>query len=857
MAAAKEGDLLRTEAHKVKSSMAGQESNRRSTALGKDKTIESTAKRKETMTKAKKPCKKEERVPMGAREFLHEQVDALVTVRKASKSEKATQEVRKLANHICETAKGAEIAMKRQPSAVKRGAEGTREMSVARKKAKLKDAGQKEPKTIKRERRIPESEKSQYGESKNGSSRHEELEVQDDGIFLDNMEDSEDSDVESGMIENTETHWRYPAWRNIKESENLLFKPLRKGSTSLMNGEMYTHETEENPLLLSDSPMSKPEIQQTHAQVSLQSKLPELVEPRTCRAWHAGHRSRCVDCRLWFKTLKDPLELSVNVPIGDEQVPVRLSIPTGGAYTDVSRQLKFNGLPTKRGELYNRHRPGVKYWIFHPSHREPHNCLLNYRHVLGQEQTSCIQAVVVQKERFHSYKEQWGKSHIIIQLPTCSHDVVEGKCPVRCPDWASEGGIGYARRFIQLFAFALKMEYVFILDDNILFMAEAQFPCPSLGPVRKEETGALVMKRCPFTRPFTFMKELVEGHAAPPVNDFEPYPFEYITKSSQSKRHPMYSYTGPAKDMDSAPDKGYAMLGMLGRYPKVKYPFSRTHVSGAVLLNVKATVENDVFYRPWPCWEGVRFSDDCDLNRLWVVRFNRFLFGKAQYRDCLEIEETSVIYEWNERTELERSGLREKYSCEEAEMTTLLGFVDEHIEDDPKTCRRLRLHSPSQKGNTSEHNLLNNVYEKIKLADCTEHNWRDIHNVSSVCLTYSPKHATPESWEKLATVTRGVRKRVLCFMSSADACNVGWTSLHAIQDNLCACDTIRLRKAQIGVYSAADPSIVKPHLILVEVKFENDPLALQQNAITQTQANVKDDRTRPTAFEYLQNLLAT
>ena len=69
--------------------------------------------------------------------------------------------------------------------------------------------------------------------------------------------------------------------------------------------------------------------------------------------------------------------------------------------------------------------------------------------------------------------------------------------------------------------------------------------------------------------------------------------------------------------------------------PVAVTPFSRAQVYAAVLLNVKSTVEKSVFYRPWPCWEDLRFNDDCDKAGLWVVKCNRYSFLKVQYKDWI------------------------------------------------------------------------------------------------------------------------------------------------------------------------------------------------------------------------------
>ena len=665
--------------------------------------------------------------------------------------------------------------------------------------------------------------------------------VQPDEILLDDMEDSEGSDCEGSARDIAELNWRYPSWRDIKEAESLLCKSVQKGSARTVNGQVYTHDTHENPIgFLSDH--AQAEVGDNRIAVSLRAQLPELVEPKECRAWHVGHKAHCTSCRSWFGKLDDPLELSLVIPLGDEKpTTIHLSIPTVAPYADIYHELKQNGPPTTKGALYNPHRPGIKYWVFHPCSRNPRTSLLNYRHVLGPEPIACIQAIVVPREDFRDYQHHWGKSHMIIELPSRP----QAADRVRVP--GCEGGIGYARRFIQLFAFALKMEYAYILDDDIMFMAAATFPSRSEGPFTSEGSGALVMKRCPFTQPLKVMKELAQGTLDPPVKDFEPYPFECITKSNQAKRYPLYSYTGPAKDIDSAPDKGYALMGMLSRFPKAKRPFSRAHVSGAVLLNVTATVENGVLYRPWPCWDDVRFSDDCDLNWLWVVRINRFLLAKSSSsRECTVVDEVPPgVYEWTEETELVHSDTQGPVPSSEQEVSSLLIHLGQRVQDED-SCTRLRLHSSS----TEERRLLTEVYHKLPVPEESD----SAQASPALCFTFSPQQPAAEtSWKAFNDVLKA-RKRVWCVMPMASAANAGMTSLRTIRDSGHVRDALRLRKSRVRVFTAFNPQIRRSRLLLIDITFRRDfPSEVCTKTIKETCETVV--QARATAFEFLEDLL--
>ena len=125
----------------------------------------------------------------------------------------------------------------------------------------------------------------------------------------------------------------------------------------------------------------------------------------------------------------------------------------------------------------------------------------------------------------------------------------------------------------------------------------------------------------------------------------------------QFENCPLYSYTGPAKLFGDKEHDSYGVLGLLRSVSKTSRPFSKTQVYALVLLNVKSTVEKGVFYRPWPCWEDLRFNDDCDKAGLWVVKCNRYCFYKLQYQDWINSLALPGIYQWNEESKLEEQPL--------------------------------------------------------------------------------------------------------------------------------------------------------------------------------------------------------
>ena len=92
------------------------------------------------------------------------------------------------------------------------------------------------------------------------------------------------------------------------------------------------------------------------------------------------------------------------------------------------------------------------------------NASLNYHQALQNEnkEITYLQVAVVRSEKFQDYVSTWGKMLVIFQSPD--------QLPMKGEDedvGPSEGGIGYARRFFQKMTFALKLEYVFVIDGNV------------------------------------------------------------------------------------------------------------------------------------------------------------------------------------------------------------------------------------------------------------------------------------------------------------------------------------------------------------------------------------------------------
>ena len=437
-------------------------------------------------------------------------------------------------------------------------------------------------------------------------------------------------------------NWQLPYWETIQDFPSLNNQAVALGKYSI-GGCFYTHDMEENPLIL----MKHKGLQQTKSNHPYQ--MSNITDD--LRAWRWFHFMDCSECGLLLEGTEPVLE-TVQVIIDGIPISVTCSFPCGFLqYSNLQKQFKNSGF--KAEGWYDltlsaaaSDVPVLPYWIFHPSHRDdPRKCVFNYHHVMQEKNqvASYVQVDVVRREKFLDYRAIWGKALAIFQLPD--------KLP-NCEVGADEGGIGYARLFIQKMAFALHLEYVFVIDDNVAMMREAELICEEKTKfsvrVSRDQHGVMKMQRCSFLKPLMDLQKIAEGKEIPPddENQFKPHP---LTEQFEAQKFPLYRYTGPAKLFDDE-YPSYGVLGLLRSVPRVMRPFSKTQVYALVLLNVKSTVEKKVFYRPWPCWEDLRFNDDCDKAGLWVVKCNRYRFYKYQYKDWIKSLALLRIYQWTKES---------------------------------------------------------------------------------------------------------------------------------------------------------------------------------------------------------------
>ena len=652
----------------------------------------------------------------------------------------------------------------------------------------------------------------------------------------DSVDDTMDDSV------NNDEDWRFPYWKTIENSPSLFEKAVGQGKYSI-GGLFYTHDIEDNPFILMEREQQRP----------VKSSL--NYQKRDCadgvRSWHWYHFESCVECGRLLQGELPVLE-ALEVNIDGTPVTVTCSLPTNGLPYNYLRE-HLRSIRSGEGSWTEFNRPGVtslSYWIFHPSHRDdPRKCLLNYHHVMQEESQVAryLQVAVVRSEMFQAYKSTWGKVLAIFQLPD--------ELP-NCERGPSEGGVGYARLFIQKIAFALGLEYVFVIDDNVALMSEAVLRSDegtTTGQsVVRDENGVMKMERCSFLKPLTYLQKIASGKGNPPDErlQYEPHP---LKDQPEGQQFPLYTYTGPAKLFGDSPFKSYGILGLLRSVPVSVRPFAKTQVYAAVLLNVKSTVEKEVFYRPWPCWEDLRFNDDCDKADLWVVKCNRFLFHKVQYNDWIKDLVCPTIFVWKKDSFLEERPLASelpKVIEEEIILDHLCSFVNT---EGHENCFKGQI-GYDRPEDCDDQFSSSKIVEELDLRTLDFQNYESKESgskkkISVLILSYcaSVANRSLRNAMLLESAYCATQEKIIFITSAKDAIE-RWPGLTlatiASHNGICLTSQMSNRCGRFSILSAADPRRHHLRWIVIEASFSKEDGMILEEFNAAVEINVSGNATK-------------
>lgn len=200
------------------------------------------------------------------------------------------------------------------------------------------------------------------------------------------------------------------------------------------------------------------------------------------------------------------------------------------------------------------------------------------------------------------------------------------------------GGIGYSRLCIQVVAYVLGLDFVWVIDDNVIETRQLD-----LGQFSEDANthSKALPSFCKLWEPMRHIERLVDIGAVgqDPILDLEwegeldslgtawkPYPDGHAgSKVSASN---LQQFVGDSSS--------WGIVGMhrdWGKWKTIKKPFKLTYsVYSFFLLNVKATVEKRVLYAPKPIWEDIDFNFDLLHSELHVLKVNRWFHRKKNFQ---------------------------------------------------------------------------------------------------------------------------------------------------------------------------------------------------------------------------------
>ena len=364
-----------------------------------------------------------------------------------------------------------------------------------------------------------------------------------------------------------EEDWRWSYWKDVNKEPPVLSTKIDAGKYVSIFG----------PYIFGDSPERilnrRNEIGKSRTGV-IKNRKPGNLKFRTFPK-QPSH-ALCKRHSLGGKGI--PYQIKVS---GTE---VLMSVPTLCRFQPLLETLGLDYVNSGVG-VFSEKKETLKTWIFTPSSGRSRKAYLNFDYTMVDNNGNPVQyvhVIVVRSNEYEAYFREWGSTHAVVRLPH-SLPEAEGIDP-------EEGGVGYARLFIQLMAAEFNLPAVFMLDDNILSCSEVQFLHNSSKYEVLRENGNLQYESVPLFACLHHLETQLYGAGNPPPKEnFVAFPNQGSSADTQE------SFTGPWSQ--------YGIIGMLRQSQFVyryRVPFTRSHVMAAVLVNIRALSAKQLLYKPWP-----------------------------------------------------------------------------------------------------------------------------------------------------------------------------------------------------------------------------------------------------------------
>lgn len=245
--------------------------------------------------------------------------------------------------------------------------------------------------------------------------------------------------------------------------------------------------------------------------------------------------------------------------------------------------------------------------IMTPSYKRSKSARLNWNHLVDG---TFYHLIFVRSDEYDEYKQDWGHLVTVVQIP----DTLS--LPQTKDVDVHNGGVGYTRLFMQLFASMFNIHQFYMADDNHY---DIKYGLNNEKPVKLNEVHDALCQ--------------IGGTNMVPAKhqNFEAYPGQDGSTSFQA-------FTGPWSNFGVVGFRRYRPVS----HSKGRKLFAKAHVCSFFYLHNQALLQKNIKFKPWQAWEDLDLCNSADHANLLTTKVNAVSFVKV--KTCTFRQ----LYKWQE-----------------------------------------------------------------------------------------------------------------------------------------------------------------------------------------------------------------
>eukprot|EP01028_Stygiella_incarcerata_P003762 TRINITY_DN17834_c0_g3_i1.p1 TRINITY_DN17834_c0_g3~~TRINITY_DN17834_c0_g3_i1.p1 ORF type:complete len:469 (+),score=106.32 TRINITY_DN17834_c0_g3_i1:156-1409(+) len=287
-------------------------------------------------------------------------------------------------------------------------------------------------------------------------------------------------------------------------------------------------------------------------------------------------------------------------------------------------------------------------WIFHPTHGRHGSARLFYSYSSEEERDRTISVIVCRESQVLNYEDHFRGSHVILILPPRLQQTGEIQGYPKLNYSCENGGIGYARLVIQLFADSLDIPQIFVADDGIahvLAHSDGIWTQTCFDTIFDGMTSVMNARSPEALLPVNGNPLIKKWNTCKPnpFIEWDSTPHSHLEQWQPGVEDSSLSYAGSASSWNdfSPPTEKIAIVGIRRDSWGInqdhpmrtleKFKVSKS-VYSLILLNVRDTVAKNIFYSPRKVWEDVEFHVHCLEKRMLVIKHQGLELHRETHR---------------------------------------------------------------------------------------------------------------------------------------------------------------------------------------------------------------------------------